>query len=932
MSSLRLAVLGPVRAWRGGTEVNLGPRQQRLLLALLILRAGEVVPSGEIVRLIWGEDPPPTAQNMVHVYVGSLRRLFEPGLRPRANGRWLLREVGGYRFVPNDADIDLSRFRDDLDRAGQLERSGAGDDALDLILAAVARWHGRCATGLGADAEADPAFVAVEHEYVLAARAAARLALRCGRSAEVLSLLREVAARDPLDESLHADLLRVLAADGKQAEAIALFGRLRTRLADELGVDPGPELMQAYTQVLSPPEVARRETQAPRAERVRPAQLPSDLPSFAGRDTSVRLAAGLLRRADRGVPILAFDGMPGVGKTTLAVHVAHEVAADFPDGQLYVDLRGFDTPADSAGPAEVLHGFLTAVGIAPSSVPAGVDARSSLLRSVLADRRMLLVLDNARDADQVRPLLPGTAGNGVLITSRRRLAALATGHGATLVRVEVPSAADARALFAERVGARRAAAEPAALDEIIELCGRLPLALAIVAAGFAVQAGEPLATIATELRRAPRTLSALTDGEPDLDLHAVFGSSYRLLSEAAARLFRLLPLSPGRHLTVTAAAALTGEPVPQARRHLHEISLTGLIEQFRPGQYRLHDLIRGYALDLGVDEQTAGEVTHRILGYYFRTALAANRLVRPGYEPVPVPGCMHGVAAEPLVDEAAAMAWTAEERHALLAVIVAAARRGDSRHAWQLALLIKDLFHRHGWWQDSAAVLAIVLEAAERAGDAEGVAQTHRSLAVARHLLGDSDAAVGHLEVAYEAFASYGDELGLGLVRMNLGYIAHQRGDQGAAVDDLTAALTVFGERGERQLEAVVLATLAEAWLAEGDEQESARYAARAALLCAELKDAWNEARAVSTLARIHRRHGKFVAAIRLHQYGIDLLRRRGSVLAVAEDTNELADTLHASGETDSARQVWTGVLARLAGEPMTRPALRAGQRLTQGG
>ncbi|WP_250005030.1 BTAD domain-containing putative transcriptional regulator [Actinoplanes sp. M2I2] len=935
--SLRLAVLGPVRAWRDGTEVVLGARQQRLLLALLVLRAGDVVASTEIVRLIWGDDPPPTAQNMVHAYIGSLRRLFEPGLRPRSNGRWLLREVGGYRFVPGDADIDLSRFREHLDRAGQLERSGAEPDALDLILAGVGQWHGRCATGLGADAEADPAFVAVEHEYVLAARAAARLALRCGRSADVLSLLREAAARYPLDESLHSDLLRVLAADGKQAEAIGLFGELRRRLAEELGVDPGPELKRAYTHVLRPPVAPPDEVAAPSPEAppaIRPAQLPSDLSSFSGRDTCVREAVRLLRQTDRGLPVLAFDGMPGVGKTTLAIHVAHAAAADFPDGQLYVDLRGFDTPADSADPAEVLHGFLTAAGVAPTSVPAGVQARSSLLRSVLAGRRMLLVLDNARDADQVRPLLPGTAGNGVLVTSRRRLAGLAIGHGARLVRLEVPSVAEARAIFTGRIGAGRAAAEPAALDEIIQLCGRLPLALAIVAAGFAVQAGEPLAAIATELRRAPRTLSAISDVEPEQDLRAVFGSSYRLLSEAAARMFRLLPFSPGRHVTATVAAALTGESVAHARRHLHEISRTGLIEQFRPDHYRLHDLIRGYALDLGPggDERTGREVTHRILGYYFRTAQVANRLVRPGYEPVPVPGCMLGVAAEPLPDEAAVMAWTAGERHALRTVIVEAAQRGDIRHAWQLALLTKDLFHRHGWWQDSATVLALVLEAAERAGDVEGAAQSRRGLAVAEHLLGNSDTAVHHLKIAYEEFGSYGDELGLGLVRMNLGYIAHQRGEHSAAVDDLTAALANFSRHGQRQLEAVVLATLAEAWLALGDEQRSARFAAQAARLCAELKDAWNEARAVGTLARIRRRNGRFVAAIRLHQYGIDLLRRRGSLLAAAEDTNELADTLQASGETDSARQVWTAVLDRLAGEPTTPPAIRAGQRLTQTG
>ena len=926
-AELRLDVLGPLRICRDSADVAVGPRQQRLLLALLLVRAGRLVELAEITDLIWGEDPPPTAVNMVHRYVGAVRRLLEPGLPDRAGGRWIVREAGGYRFDPAGAEVDLVVFRDHVHRAGQLTAAGDDEAALGSLIAALDRWRGRCGAGLGPSVQTRPDFAAVDREYVVAAREAAGAARRCGRGGQVLPALREAARRYPLDEALQAELLLVLAADGQHAEAVALFDEIRTRLTEELGISPGPELAGAYDAVLRPAVTDPRARTGTRV--VPPAQLPSDLSLFTGRDEAVRSAGELLTRTHPALPILAFTGMPGIGKSTLAVHVAHRVAGHFPDGQLYADLHGFDARGCVAAPGDVLESFLEALGVEQAAIPPAPDARAALFRSVVAGRRLLVLLDNARDADQVRPLLPGTAGHAVLVTSRSPLAGLATA-GALVRNLDVPSMAEARAGMIERVGHRRAAREPAALDAVIRWCGRLPLAMAIVCARAAAHPEQSLADLAKELRHTPRNLDTIADEDLDHDVRAVFSWSYRLLSADAARLFRLLPLHPGPDVTVEVAAGLGGRPLPEARAHLAELVRTGLVSRYRPTRYRLHDLLRAYAGELGAELDTPAErdaARQRVLEHYLHTTAGAVELVRPGYTPFPLPPVAAGVTPQALPDEAAVMAWSARERRTLLAVVDEAAERG-SAGGWRLALLAKDLFHRHGWWPDWADMCTVVLAAAERAGDLEGMAHSHRALAVARHHLGDPDAAAHHLKAAHELFDATGDALGRSLVRMNLGYMAHQRGEQQSAITDLEEALDAFRRLRQPQLEAVVLATLAEAYLAAGDEPRSRRLAERAAHLCCELRDAWNGTRAATTLARIHRRHGRFVTAIRLHQHCIDLLRRRTAVLEVAHHRIELGDTLVAAGDVDGARQVWTTVLRELTDEPAAPPAVRARQRL----
>ncbi|GIE32564.1 hypothetical protein Ait01nite_056090 [Actinoplanes italicus] len=632
-TALCFEVLGPVRVRRGGVEVDLGTRQQRLILGLLLAGAGQPVGLGEIVEVLWGEGPPRSAVNVVHRYVGALRRLFEPDLPPRSAGRWLRGGASGYR-IRIDADaLDLLRLRALAEQARSDEGAGRLAEALSAYEAALALWRGPCAGAPELGASGHPAFGVVDHECAGLIREATSLALRLGRVRSVLPVLRRVAEHRPWDEALQARFLLALSADGQQAEGIALYQNVRHRLADELGVDPGPELREAYRLIL------RQNTAGPAApgpDRVAgpssftgvlPAQLPADLPFFTGRDEAQRRTLSLVNGhvlTQASMPVLAIDGIPGIGKTSLAIHLAHQLADAYPDGQLYVDLRGFDPGQSVLDSAEVVQGFLNSLGVPDAGIPASPHARSGLYRSVLAGRRLLLVLDNAHSVEQVRPLLPGAPGCLVLVTSRKRLTGLAAAHGAHLMTLDVLSPEEARAFLVARIGAARAAGDPAALAEIAERCGRLPLALAVVAGRALVHPDHSMTAIARELRDAQGSLDGFADvGD---DIRTIFSWSYRLLSVRAARVFRLLSLHPGPDITVAATAGLAGVPGGEARVLISELIQTGLLAEHAPGRFSIHELIRAYAWELVLLHETdedRARASGRLADHYRQTAYTA---------------------------------------------------------------------------------------------------------------------------------------------------------------------------------------------------------------------------------------------------------------------------------------------------------------------
>ncbi|MER5509889.1 BTAD domain-containing putative transcriptional regulator [Streptomyces sp. NPDC002766] len=585
-------VLGPLRVQLGPAEPELGFPQQRALLALLLVRVGRAVPADEIVDVLWPGRPPASALNVVRRYAGSLRRLLEPGLPPRAAGRRIAGGADGYLLAADEDEVDLLRFRGLARRAKRAAATGRPEVALRHFLRALGEWRGPVAAGIPPAVREHAVFTEVERELVRTAVMAADAALLCGRTREVLPHLRRALGLDPLNESVHARLVLSLAAAGRQAEALAAHESVRQTLSRELGVAPGAELSAAHTRVLRqdvrPADAAPRPEKPP-GPRVRPAQLPHDIERFTGRYVELRCLRTLLG-TDGGTAAVLLTGTAGVGKTALAVHWGHELAERYPDGQLHVDLRGFDPVAEPLHPAEALRGMLGALGVPERRLPSGPDALTGLFRSTLSGRRMLVLLDDAFDTEQVRPLLPASPGCLTLVTSRRGLSGLVTA-GARPLRVDPPSAADARDLLAERVGRDRLAAEPAAADEIVGLCGRLPLALAAVAARAADRPDLPLATLAAELRLARGTFDALAG------VRTAFATSRRHLSADAARLLRLLARHPGPELTAEAAGELAGLPVRRTRLLLDELADVHLVSETAPGRFARHPLLRTVAID-----------------------------------------------------------------------------------------------------------------------------------------------------------------------------------------------------------------------------------------------------------------------------------------------------------------------------------------------
>jgi DNA-binding SARP family transcriptional activator len=580
-----------------------------------------VLPFVSLVH-VWGQDPPGSSVNIIHKYIGCIRRLLEPGLEARASGRWLTRHGEAYRLAADESTSDLIAFRRLVKEARSAHAEGRPAAALDLLLEALGLWRGACGEDLWLPGRNRDYFAAVDQEHAAAVTRAADAALASAQPLRILALLTQAALDEPLNESLQARLMLVLASTGQQASALSHYEEVRQRLSDELGVNPGAEMRAAHSRVLRQeiPATAGQAVSSGSRSRgpsplVRPAQLPADLPTFAGREAELSQLSEMLSpgsRLPRTVVICAIVGMAGIGKTAFAIHWAHRVANRFKDGQLYINLRGFDPSDPAVAPTDALRTLLSSLGVPAGDIPDGLDARAGMYRSILAGKRVLIVLDNARDVQQVRPLLPGSPGCLAMVTSRNPLAGLAMTEGARLLTLNLPSVLTAREALERRLGRNRVAAEPAAVEDIIELCGRLPLALAAVSARAAAHPDFSLASIAADLRHTPGRLDAFVAAGVTADARTVFSWSYRHLSPHASRLFRLLPLHPSADITPAASASLLGVPPEEANRLVVELANAALITEHRPGRYSFHDLIRAYATELS--ESAGTSMNARISG------------------------------------------------------------------------------------------------------------------------------------------------------------------------------------------------------------------------------------------------------------------------------------------------------------------------------
>ncbi|GAA2623797.1 BTAD domain-containing putative transcriptional regulator [Streptomyces spororaveus] len=818
---MEIRLLGPVHAEAAGQDVDLGRPRQRCVWAVLVFEANRVVPIDTLIDRVWGEGPPVSVRNVLYGYVTRLRAALRRADADSAGVR-LDRASGGYMLRVPVERVDVYRFRELVGRA-RAERAGDDEQAAGQWERALELWRGEPLAGLtGPWAQGTRA--RLESEHIEASLQYHEVQLRRARHREILPGLREAAAGHPLDERMAGQLLTALHRCGMPAEALQHYEQLRKRLAEELGVAPGPELRTLHRLILRndpvptaparPAPPLRTARPGPAGAGPIPAELPHTVAGFTGRTDELARLHALLpseeeprRRAANTVVVSAIGGAAGIGKTALAVHWAHQVRDRFPDGQIFVNLRGFDHDRPPLRPHEALELLLRSLGLAASEIPSQDEAQARVYRTLLADRRVLVVLDNAASAEQVRPLLPAGSSCCVVVTSRNRLGDLVVRDGARSLPLDLLLPAESRALLGQALGAARLSAEPVAADELIRLCGGLPLALRVAAARLAGDPGLSLADLAGEMAEGNR-LEALDPEGADLSpLRAAFCASYRVLTHEARRLFRLLGLFPGSDFSTEAAAALMGSPLKQARRMLGALAAAHLIESGTAGRYRFHDLLSEYAQERARAEESAADrdaALERLLIWYVHAARAAS-----GTWLFPEPAEPLGHAEERhLPSPAGAAQWLEEERRNLLAVVQHAVRHGPRPVAWHLTAALFGHFWLHlprATWQ---ATVQTALEAATAEGDPYGEAAMHSSLGIIQWDRGNARQALYHharvRDISRELGWATGEAAGLG----GRGLVEMSTARLGDAHEHFTAGLRTVREAGNLHLEALALVGL----------------------------------------------------------------------------------------------------------------------------
>jgi tetratricopeptide (TPR) repeat protein/DNA-binding XRE family transcriptional regulator len=654
---------------------------------------------------------------------------------------------------------------------------------------------------------------------------------------------------------------------------------------------------------------------------VTPAQLPADVLAFTGRRAELDLLDGLLAAdagADRTAPpvaVAAISGAAGVGKTALAIHWAHRVRGRFPDGQLYLNLRGYDPSGRPTEPAAALRGLLDALGVPAQRVPPTFDAQIGLYRSLLADRRILVVLDNARDAEHARPLLPGAPGCAVVVTSRGQLTPLVATNGARPIALDTLSTVEARELLARRLGADRVAAEPEAVEEIIAACARLPLALTITAARGATHPRFPLGTLAAALGEADRRLDALGAGDQATEVRVAFSWSYRRLSRTAARLFRLLSLHPGPDVTAAAAASLAATPVATAERLLAEVARASLLAEHAPGRYAYHDLLRVYATELADAVEPAAErraAAGRLLDHCLHGAYAADRLLDPARDPLTLDPPAPGVVPVYLADDRQAATWLTVERPTLVALLRLAAEEPYDVTAWRLAWTLDTILLRRGHWHDLTAAWESALPVAERHGDPAMRAYAHRRLALARIRLGHQTEAVDQLRRALDLYVGAADAVGEAHTRHALAYLAEQQGRIDEAIEHARLALDRYRNAGHRRGQGAALNQVGWYHARLGDHVAAVAYCEQALAVITVIGDRAGEAHIRDSLGYAYNQLGEHAEAVGCYQRALRLYRDVGDRHSEATTHTHLGDALAATGDAAAARTAWQDALAML--------------------
>jgi DNA-binding SARP family transcriptional activator/tetratricopeptide (TPR) repeat protein len=882
-------LLGPVELVRHGQPVDIGPPQRRLVLAALAVDAGRPVPLDTLVERVWGPEAPSQGGRAVQAHLTRIRQLAKSLDEPLE----LSRRSGGYALEAAPEAVDAHLLRMLVGQAREPGRDAA--ERTRLLRAAVELVRGEPLAGLPGH-WAEQTRENLRRQYLDAAVAWASAEIAAGAPEMVFDRLSTLVDRHPLVEPLAAAYLRALHAAGQTAAALEHYARTRQRLVDDLGIEPGAELRQAHLAVLQGKPASPAPT---------PAQLPADVTGFAGRTAQLDRLDALL--AGAGTPVaVTISGTAGVGKTALAVHWAHRVRGRFPDGQLYLNLAGYDPGGSLVTATQAVRGLLTGLGVPAQQIPPALAEQTALYRSLLAGRRMLVLLDNARDAEHARPLLPGTAGSLALVTSRDGLGGLIA-EGAYPVVLDLLSPAESADLLARRIGRPRIVAEPRAVDAIVASCAGLPLALAVVAVRAATNPTFSMAALAGELRHA---LDALHAGDPASDVRAVLSWSYQALSAAAARLFRLLGLHGGPDIGVAAAASLIGEPVRRARPLLAELARAHLLMEQQPGRYSMHDLLRAYAAELCDETDSPDDrrdAIGRALDHLVHTGYTAAMLLHPTREPIELAAPRPGVVPAPLDDYEQAQNWFVTEHR----VLQAAVRRGaDDRLTWQLVWTMTTYLLRRGHWQDWVDVQRAALAAARRLDDRAAQAAAHRGLGRALGALGQADEADAEYRRALRLYRRLGDAAGQATTHDNLSFVLFGQGRYADALAHVREAIALY--RAADRTDGLASASNSAAWLLTqlGEPAAAIGHGEESLVLHRAIGDRDGEAATWDTLGFAHHHLGDWPAADDSYRRALELYRELGDRYNVAATLAHLGDTQEAAGDPEAARRSWREALA----------------------
>ncbi len=920
---LRFALLGPMEmADQAGQLMPVPGTRQRVLLAALLLSANAPVSCDELYEAVWDGSPPAGAAATLRSHIRRLRNVLDR----EAAGRIIAR-APGYLICVQQMELDVLQFEAFCREAGTARRTASWAEVSAAASHALELWRGTPLLDVPSQMLRDRAMPRLEQMRLQALEDHAEAELRLQQHDRLITGLRDLTAQHPLRERFHCQLMEALARSGRRAEALDAYGQARQALADELGIEPGPELQSLRRKILAGdpvllapvpqhdgPPLARSVTSDPEAPVV-PRQLPAAVPDFIGRNARLADLTAVMNvaRADgTGVMIAAIDGAPGVGKTALAVRWAHQVAADFPDGQLYVNLRGFDPSGRIVSAETAVRGFVDAFGVPPEHIPSSPEALAALYRSLLVGKRVLVLADNARDAGQVRPLLPGSAECLVVVTSRARLTGLAAAEGARLLTLDILQAGEARQLLSRRIGADRATAEPTAIAELAALCGRLPLALTVAGAQAAARPGTFLKALTAQLANAAGRLQALETADPATDVRTVFSWSYQALEDLPARMFRLLGVHSGPDVTIPAAAALLAVRRDEARAALSTLAMANLIDEHAPGRYSMHDLLRAYAREqAGAVESEADQesATRRVLDFYLHTAHAAALLLNPSRAPIALALPQPGVLPEVLADGRQALAWFEAEHNVLLSAVTQAAETRYDACACQLPWAIADFLDRRGHWLEWAATERTALAAATGLGDTPAQTMARRRLAHACMQLGDYDQARAHLTGCLDLYQRLGDRSGQARTHQSLGVLDTRQGQHADALVHDQQALELVRTAGNRAALAAALSNVGHSYAHVGNYEQARAFCRQSLDLHRQLDYSPAEANAWDSLGYAEHKLGNLTEAVGCYTRALAIFRDLGDRYSQADILIHLGDVREAARDMPGAQDAWQQAL-----------------------